>query len=47
MVMIDGEPIKLRTLNQGLGISGEDLRKVTFSDLSRIKQVITIENLTT
>ena len=47
MVMIDGETIKLRTLNQGLGISGEDLRKVTFSDLSRIKQVITIENLTT
>ena len=47
MVMIDGAPIKLRTLNQGLGISGEDLRKVTFSDLSRIKQVITIENLTT
>ena len=47
MVMIDGEPIKLRTLNQGLGISGEDLRKVPFSDLSRIKQVITIENLTT
>ena len=47
MIVIDGEPIKLRTLNQGLGISGEDLWKVTFSDLSRIKQVITIENLTT
>lgn len=47
MIAIDGEPIKLRTLNQGLGISGEDLWKVTFSDLSRIKQVITIENLTT
>ena len=47
VIVIDGEPIKLRTLNQGLGISGEDLRKVTFSDLSRIKQVITIENLTT
>lgn len=47
MIMIDGEPMKLRTLNQGLGISGEDLWKVTFSDLSRIKRVITIENLTT
>ena len=47
MIAIDGEPIKLRALNQGLGISGEDLWKVTFSDLSRIKQVITIENLTT
>lgn len=47
MIAIDGEFIRLRTLNQGLGISGEDLWKVTFSDLSRIKQVITIENLTT
>lgn len=47
VIEIDGEPIKLRTLNQGLGISGEDLYKVIFSDLSRIKQVITIENLTT
>lgn len=47
MIVIDGEHIKLRTLNQGLGISGEDLWKVTFSDLSRIKRVITIENLTT
>ena len=46
MIAIDGESIKLRTMNQGLGISGEDLWKVTFSDLSRIKQVITIENLT-
>ena len=47
MIAIDGESIKLRTLSQGLGISGEDLWKVTFSDLSRVKQVITIENLTT
>ena len=46
-IEIDGEHIKLQTLNQGLGISGEDLCKVIFSDLSRIKQVITIENLTT
>lgn len=47
MIMIDGEPMNLRLLNQGVGISGEDLCKVTFSDLSRIKRVITIENLTT
>lgn len=47
VIVIDEEPIKLRTLNQGLGISGEDLWKVTFSDLSRINRVITIENLTT
>ena len=44
---VDGESINLRTLNQGVGISGEDLTKVAFSDLSRIKRVITIENLTT
>ena len=47
VIEIDGEPVKLQTLNQGLGISGEDLGKVIFSDLSQIKQVITIENLTT
>lgn len=44
---IDGESLNLRMLNQGVGISGEDLWKVAFADLSRIKQVITIENLTT
>jgi hypothetical protein len=44
---IEEESIKLRNLNQGLGISGEDLGKVSFSDLSRIERVITIENLTT
>jgi len=44
---IDGESMNLRMLNQGVGISGEDLWKVAFADLSRIKQVITIENLTT
>jgi hypothetical protein len=46
-IMIDEESIKLGKLNQGLGISGEDLGKVTFPDLSRIERVITIENLTT
>lgn len=47
MLEIDGGPVKLWTLNQGMGISGEDLDRVTFGDLSGIKQVITIENLTT
>jgi hypothetical protein len=46
-IMIDEESIKLGKMNQGLGISGEDLGKVTFSDLSHIERVITIENLTT
>ena len=44
---IDGESVKLQALKQGLGISGEDLGRVIFSDLSQIKKVITIENLTT
>ena len=46
-IAIDGEPMKLQHLKQGLGISGDDLPKIAFSDLSRIKRIITIENLTT
>lgn len=34
-------------LRQGLGISGEDIERITFQDVSRICKVITIENLTT
>ncbi|MDO4383696.1 MAG: DUF2220 family protein [Eubacteriales bacterium] len=47
VIAIDGEPMKLRHLNQGVGISGEDLENIAFKDLSRIKRVLTIENLTT
>lgn len=34
-------------LKQGLGISGEDLSEIRFCDLSMVKKVITVENLTT
>lgn len=36
----------LSLLKQGIGISGEDLEHICFSDLAGIKKVITIENLT-
>lgn len=47
VIEMDGESMNLRNLAQGVGISGEDLEKVSFADLSQIKRVITIENLTT
>lgn len=34
-------------LRQGMGISGEDIERITFRDFSKISKVITIENLTT
>ena len=34
-------------LRQGIGISGEDIERITFRDVSQIRKVITIENLTT
>lgn len=39
--------IVLESLQQGIGICGEDLDKFELSDMERIKKVITIENLTT
>lgn len=33
-------------LKQGIGISGEDILQLRFTNLDRIKKVITIENLT-
>ena len=44
---IADEKMNLSALRQGLGISGEDLDDVVFSDIAKIKQIITIENLTT
>lgn len=43
----DGAPLDLCMLRQGIGLSGEDLDGLQLSDLSRVKKVITIENLTT
>lgn len=45
-IAIGEKEIDLSSLKQGIGISGEDLVRIRFSDLSRIKNVITIENLT-
>ncbi len=45
-ILIGKEIVDLSPLKQGMGISGEDLSSIRFSDLSRIKKVITIENLT-
>ena len=39
--------INLAALQQGIGISGEDIETLCLSGISHIKQVITIENLTT
>ncbi|MCB6203833.1 Wadjet anti-phage system protein JetD domain-containing protein [Extibacter muris] len=39
--------IVLESLQQGIGICGEDLDKFELRDMERIKKVITIENLTT
>lgn len=41
------EPVKLQKLKQGIGISGEDLDTLSWTDLSSVRRVITIENLTT
>lgn len=45
-IIIGEKVIDLSDLKQGIGISGEDLCSISFSDLSGIKKVITIENLT-
>lgn len=38
---------RIGTLRQGIGISGEDIERISFQDVSRIRKVMTIENLTT
>ena len=43
----DGNLVKLGHLRQGIGLSGEDLDSLCWEDLSSVKRVITIENLTT
>ena len=39
--------VDLSSLKQGIGVSGEDLDTLQWTDLSEVKKVITIENLTT
>ena len=43
----EGSLVKLGHLRQGIGLSGEDLDSLRWEDLSEVKRVITIENLTT
>ena len=45
-ISIGEEIVDISLLKQGIGISAEDILRIRFSDLSRIKKVITIENLT-
>ena len=46
-IMLGEEMIHLDKLHQGIGLSGEDILGVRFVELSKIKKVLTIENLTT
>ena len=45
-LLVEGEEMNLSLLKQGIGISGEDIENIRFSDFSRIQKVITVENLT-
>lgn len=46
-LVMRGERIDLSVFRQGLGISGEDMEGIRFCNTANVKQVITIENLTT
>lgn len=45
-ISIGDETLNLASLKQGVGISGEDISRVRFVSVEKIKKVITIENLT-
>lgn len=45
-ISIGEEIVDLSLLKQGIGVSGEDMMSIQFSELGRIEKVITIENLT-
>lgn len=49
LVIGDGQKnrIDLADMNQGIGLSGDDLENLGWEEISNIKKVITIENLTT
>ncbi len=44
---IGSDAYPIGQLRQGIGISGEDIERISFRDAGQIKKVITIENLTT
>lgn len=47
VIYVCGEKIDLTALRQGIGISGDDIAKVCPDEKSKVKRVVTIENLTT
>lgn len=46
-LIVGAERIDLSALRQGIGVSGEDIGRIRFEGMTKVKQVITIENLTT
>ena len=46
-LVIDDNEYWLGELHQGIGISGEDIERIGFRNITQIRKVITIENLTT
>ena len=44
---IEGKTLPIGGLQQGIGVSGEDVSKISLQDTADVKKVITIENLTT
>ncbi len=47
MLGIGNREYQIGEQRQGIGISGEDIERITFRDCSHIRKVLTIENLTT
>lgn len=45
-IAIGETKVDLSVLTHGIGLAGDDLLHVQFSDLSKVKKVITVENLT-
>lgn len=43
---IGSDAYRIGGLRQGIGISGEDIGRISFQDMTRIRKVITVENLT-
>lgn len=47
VLSIGEETVDLSVLKQGIGISGEDIGRIRFCDMTMVKKIVTIENLTT
>ena len=44
---LEGKLLEIGELNQGIGVSGEDIGRLSLRDTGSIRKVLTIENLTT